>query len=417
MYYGGFFMERILNAVDSILEFLGNIPLGAQSIGDAERHFRLSILPYCEVNGLNVFTDDDKRAYVEDLISKEENGDLSRDYVWRRRKISALLADCMHGRELVWSYYRHNENPLSEDFKKILDKFSASLSQTLAPTTVRTHISITRKLLMHIEQRGVLSISKLKPENIKDFITFAAPNHKSSMPKLTITIRKFLSHLADTGIVTINAERFLVNPAPRHRKLLPCFTDHETEAIFDAVDTSTHLGKRDYAIMMIALWTGLRSADIVNLKRQDIDWHQNVINVVQEKTSVCIRADLPPWVGNAIADYILNGRPETDCPHIFVRHRRPYGRLSPIVGKDVMDRHLVRAGIPHEAWDGKSFHAFRRTLGTRLVRMGMPLRSVGEMLGQLNADSSKRYIALDNEGLRVCCLSISELSTRKDGLK
>ena len=409
-------MERIHEAVRNILEFLSTIPLSSQGIGDAERHFRLSILPYCEDNRLVIFTDVEMRTYADELMTKEERGELSMDYVWRRRKVSALLADCMHGRELVWSHYRHVVKVLSEDFKQVLDDFSVVLSQTLAPTTVRTHVSITRKFLTFLEQIGVDALGELKSENIKDFIIFAAPHHKSSMPKLTITIRKFLSHLTDTGIIAINAERFLVNPAPRHRKLLPCFTDCETDAIFDAVDTSTPLGKRDYAFMMIALWTGLRSVDIVNIKRQDIDWYQNVINVVQEKTNVRIQLDLPPWVGNAIVDYTLNGRPEADCPHLFVRQRRPYGMLNPIVGKDIMSRYLDKAGISHEAWDGKSFHAFRRTLGTRLVRTGVPISSVGEMLGQLSADSSKRYISLDNEGLRICCLSISGLESRKDGL-
>ena len=164
---------------------------------------------------------------------------------------------------------------------------------------------------------------------------------------------------------------------------------------------------------MLALWTGLRGVDILNLKQSHIDWNHKVINVLQSKTTVAIQAELSAGVGNAIAEYILNGRPETDSPFIFVRHRRPYVRLSDFAGRDIMTRSLSEAGISHEAWDGKSFHAFRRTFGTRLIRAGVPIRSVGEMLGHTNPDSAKRYVSLDVEGLRICCLNISMFSSRK----
>jgi len=168
--------------------------------------------------------------------------------------------------------------------------------------------------------------------------------------------------------------------------------------------------------MMLALWTGFRGIDILDLKRMDIDWNRKAINVIQDKTVVGIQTELLPGVGNAIADYILNGRPETDSQYIFVRHKRPFNRLSDFAGKDIMSRLLCEADISHEAWDGKSFHAFRRTFGTRLVRAGVPIRFVGEMLGQVNPNSAKRYVALDIEGLRVCCLDLSMFKTEKAGL-
>ena len=121
-------------------------------------------------------------------------------------------------------------------------------------------------------------------------------------------------------------------------------------------------------------------------------------------------------MGNAIVDYILFGRPDTTLPNLFVCHKRPYDKLNYSAGQEAILRHLNKAGISHEAWDGKTFHALRRTAGTRLVRAGIPIQSVSEMLGQLNPDSAKGYIALDNEGLRACCLGISGYTCRKGGL-
>jgi len=409
-------MEKIMEAIGCVLKFLQNIPLSNCSIKQYKIYLLSSIVPYCETNCIRSLSDDEMQIYGVEQISKAKNGDFSLSTAIHRRKAAALLADCMQGRELVWKHKSYNQRKLIEYFEEILAYYSTHLSQSLAPRTIRGHICIIRKFLVFIEQNSVQNFNKLTSRNVKDFIVNAAPNHKSSMSMLTGATRRFLSYLANIGLASINAEWNLINPAPRHQKLLPCFSDKDTNAIFESVDRTTPIGKRDYAIIMIGLWTGLRGVDILDLRRLDIDWNRKVINVVQCKTVVRIQTDLAPGVGNAIADYILNGRPETDSPYIFVRHRRPHDRLSDSTGKDIMLRSLYKAGISHEAWDGKSFHALRRTFGTRLVRAGVPIRSVGEMLGHVNPNSAKRYVALDIDGLRICCLDIYMFRTKKVGL-
>ena len=245
----------------------------------------------------------------------------------------------------------------------------------------------------------------------------AAPNNRACMPTLRGALKRFIAYLADAGLASIGTEWNLFNPAPRHKKLLPCFSAKETSAILDSVDRATPIGKRDYAIIMLALWTGLRGVDILDLKRSDIDWERKSVNVVQGKTAVGLQTGMLTGVGNAISDYILNGRPETATPYIFVRHRKPHDRLSGTTGREIMAKYLGKAGISHKAWDGKSFHAFRRTFGTRLVQAGVPILTVGNMLGHANPDSAKCYVALDIEGLRVCCLDITAFKTKKGGIE
>lgn len=409
-------MQKIMEAIECVLAFLRKIPLSSSSIKQYKICLRSSIVPYCEANCIESFSDDEMQAYVEKQMSKAKNGEFSSSTMIHRRKAAALLADCMQGRELVWEHKNFKQRRLCEYFEEILADYCIHISQSLALRTIRGHICIIRQFLVFIEQNSMHNFNKLTSENVKDFIVNAAPNNKSSISKLTGATRRFLSYLADTGLASINAELHLINPAPRHRKLLPCFSDKESDAILDSADRTTPIGKRDYAIIMIALWTGLRGVDILDLKRSDIDWNRKVINVVQSKTVVGIQTELSPGVGNAIADYILNGRPETDSPYIFVRHRRPHDRINAITCKAIMVRALCEAGISHEAWDGRSFLALRRTFGTRLVRAGVPIRSVGEMLGHANPNSAKRYVALDIDGLRVCCQDISMFRTKKVGL-
>jgi site-specific recombinase XerD len=409
-------MQKILNAVDCVLDFIHEIPLSSGTIDRYKTHYRRDIIPYCETNQLEMFSDDAMNCFMEKQKSRVSDGEISHDYALQLRKAASLLANHMHNRTLVWERKLYNKAKLCEYFDKILEDYTVHLSQYLSPRTVQNCVNYARRFFIFIEKCNVQDLSSLTSEHVGDFIAKTAPTHRGSMSNLTGAIKTILAYLSDLGLININAERYLFNPAPSHKKLLPCFTDDEAEAILNSVDKTTPLGKRDYAVMKTALWTGLRCVDIIGLKRTDIDWNRKVINVFQDKTEVYIQTELPVGVGNAIADYIMDGRPDTNSPYIFVRHNMPYSKLGVTSGNNIIRRYLEKAGVFHKAGDGKTFHAFRRTLGTRLVRAGIPIRSVAEMLGQLNINSAKRYISLDNQGLRICCLDISAFRTRKEGL-
>lgn len=80
--------------------------------------------------------------------------------------------------------------------------------------------------------------------------------------------------MRDNALTDINADIFLTNPVPARKKVLPCLEDSEIQAIFDKVDLNSPRGKRDYAIMRLALDTGLRWSDIASLKLSEIDWRK-----------------------------------------------------------------------------------------------------------------------------------------------
>ena len=86
------------------------------------------------------------------------------------------------------------------------------------------------------------------------------------------------------------------------------------------------------------------------------------------------------------------------------------------MGAGIMDRYREKSGIQHEPGDGKSFHAFRRTVGMGLARAGVPLPLVSQIPGHRSIDSTKQYIPLNDEMLRICCMDMSEYETRKEGL-
>ena len=83
-------------------------------------------------------------------------------------------------------------------------------------------------------------------------------------------------------------------------------------------EPGSSVNKRDIAIGLLALHTGLRSCDIRALKFQDINWDKQYISLVQQKTGVPLQVPIDVETENAIIDYVLHERRECGSDHIFV---------------------------------------------------------------------------------------------------
>lgn len=152
--------------------------------------------------------------------------------------------------------------------------------------------------------------------------------------------------------------------------------------MLNQVVRNTSKGKRDYALLFLAVHTGLRSIDIVNLKLTDIDWKNNEIRIVQRKTSRILILTLEPDTGTALADYILYGRPNSNVPYIFLRIYAPHIKLSDFGSAgNILIKYRSMAGIVNSRGDGKSFHALRRSLGTWMLEVGVPITTISQVLG------------------------------------
>jgi len=406
-------MERLEEAIKKVLTFLREIPLSTITVEYYQRRC-LDVRAFCESEGIEVFDGKAAQLFTSVQKARHDAGEFAINLFRQLRKTASLLTTCVQGEELVWGRSNYGKK-MSESFEGVLSTYADYIGQTLASRTCKGLKSMARRFLLFAESRGKCSLRELHEEDLKQFIQHRSKEYPKSMKHIVGGLKKFFGYLNSMGFACIDADRYLVRTAPRHVRLLPCFTDDEAAMILAAADRSTSLGKRDYAILKIALGVGLRCVDIFALKLTDIDWERNTINILQSKTNTYGQLPLLPDVGNAIAEYILEARPESPSLYIFLRCRMPHDRLF-ATGNDLIRRSMAKAGIDRDVGDGKSFHALRRTVGTRLVRAKVPIPTVAQLLIHSSIDSSKRYISLDDESLRVCCLDISEYATTKEGL-
>ncbi|OGV50229.1 MAG: hypothetical protein A2017_00230 [Lentisphaerae bacterium GWF2_44_16] len=408
--------HSIAQAINEILEHMKNVPLSPATV----KHYRScynTVWAYCEANCMQKFTSADANAFSNVQLARCDNGEIKKIYCWIIRRAAAVLAEFMEDGIFRWQRRNYQEDRLSIKAYQLLNKFKNTLTDSLAEGSVTLIVQEIRRFLTFLEDNECPDIYDIPLNSVRDYIIQKAPSHKGNMINLTWPLKKFFAYMKISGHSTLNVDLLLSNPVSSRKRVLPCFTDHEIQVLFNVVDTSTLLGKRDYAIMTIALYMGLRGVDIFNLKLSDINWKANLILAHQQKTNSCYKLPLVPSVGNAVADYILYARPKSDSPYIFLRYRKPHRKMKRHEGANLILRYQKKSGFEHKAGDGKTFHAFRRTSGTRMVQAEIPLATVAQILGHKKLDSSKRYIALNDEMLRVCCMDLSAFATVKEELK
>ena len=195
---------------------------------------------------------------------------------------------------------------------------------------------------------------------------------------------------------------------PRNKTLnhLPStFTEDEIKRILKAVDRANPCGKRDYAMLLMVVRLGLRSVDIRNLKFENINWGKKEITLTQSKTNLPLSLPLLDDVGWAIIDYLRDGRPDSGCTHIFIRHIPPYTELAhnPYA---MFQRYLTRAGISCEHERRHGLHALRHSLASQLLEESIPLPVISDVLGHTCIDTTMVYLKIDLPQLRKCALEV-----------
>jgi site-specific recombinase XerD len=108
----------------------------------------------------------------------------------------------------------------------------------------------------------------------------------------------------------------------------------------------------------------------------------------------------------AIIDYLKNGRPETGCRCLFVKHVPPYGEINPATAHTIVSRYFEKSGIAIPQGKKHGPHALRHSLASSLLEGNVPLPVISEALGHTNTNTTGVYLKIDVENLRKCALSV-----------
>lgn len=230
------------------------------------------------------------------------------------------------------------------------------------------------------------------------------------MDDVIYTLRAFFCYLCENDLYHDNFWMLLAAPRCRDHHVRNCLSSEEISLLLGCIGRESSDGKRDFAAMYLAAVSGLRAGDIASLMLNDIDWKKHEIRLVQGKTSEPLIIPVPKAVLNAIADYILNGRPETPDKKVFVRHCAPFrGYHDGVSIACIFRKYLKKSGQEHVVGDGRTLHGMRHGLGTGMAANGVPVDTVAQVLGHKGTKATKQYISTDLQSLRCCTLDFDSL--------
>ena len=161
----------------------------------------------------------------------------------------------------------------------------------------------------------------------------------------------------------------------------------------------------------------MRSIDIINLKLSDIDWRNDTISIVQQKTGQPLVLPLVPEVGNAIATYIMQERPESDLPYVFLRSQAPYKQLTSHSSCWRISANAMKSAcVRQEKGTQKGLRVFRYSLATTLLAEGVPVPIIASILGHSSKESTNIYLSVDEVHLKECALGLSGIEVTREEL-
>lgn len=338
-----------------------------------------------------------------------EAGEIAYDtflYVW---KVSEMLEEC-HAKGIITrrrsSKWAAEKTPFP--FFEVAEAYERyRLDKGYSISTVRGERSEIRQFLAYLQEIGCRDLSQIHRQDVTTYIISVSPERTSGMSDCLTRLRAFFRYLIENRIIHETMLDTLQLKTAIHKKVHAGFTMEESDRIIQVIDRNTPVGKRDYAMLLLARYTGLRAVDVIHLRLRDINWHKNEINIVQHKTLRPLTLPLENIVGNAIADYILNARPQNDSQHIFLRTRAPYESLGFGNGTAIVRRYAKKAGIILRAGEQKGFHSFRRSIGVNMLSADIPLATISEVLGHSSSSSTKPYLSLAADSLRMCAMPLT----------
>lgn len=352
------------------------------------------------------------RQYVQEARVSYATHKISIAKFRRLRRAVDLMEQCYHDGTAIWRRLPavSSTEPSAPGIRDFVGDFQTHLRVAgRSASTIQGYSGIAASFQRYLVKCGRTEWSQISKAYVRDFIPYMATRYQpTSMGPVLTGLRSFLAFLAQQAAIVDTLQDALPH-RPAHKTLvIPPITNEEEQRLLAAIDRSTAIGKRDWAMLVLALRLGLRTVDIVHLELSNIDWRKNTLSLTQHKTGRPLVLPLISSVGNALADYISSGRPDSGSHRVFLRHTPPHQGFSDAWSCSERVKHYMQAaGIRQEPGTRGGAHWLRHALATRLLEAATPVTVIASVLGHGRPDSTQVYLFTDLESLRRCALSLA----------
>lgn len=269
-------------------------------------------------------------------------------------------------------------------------------------TTIKDYRLYLSEFLTHLDFRGVRHVAAISEADILTFVSSHPTNKVNIVSALRVLFRFWKEeHICDARFDDL----FDTYKVRKREKLPSFFTAKEVMRIEGSVSRSSGVGKRNYAMVLLASRLGLRASDIAGLQFSDIDWDKNTITLKMQKTQKVIVLPLLADVGNAIIDYLRHGRHESPSQSVFLSDRAPYVPATKHMVCAAINAIICKSGVDTS---GKHHgpHSLRHSLASAMLDDGTPIPVISESLGHRSTQTTLAYLKIDVRSLLKSALPV-----------
>lgn len=287
-----------------------------------------------------------------------------------------------------------------------LERFTDYLANIcgVAPVTRDGCIQHVKSFLVYMFGAETPNVSQLSVTQLDVFFAERSAHLRpSSLRTVCNSLRSYFRYRALLGESTDRLVAALPRIADWRRATLPkVLSDSELVDFLNAFDRTNPVGQRDYAMARCLLDLGLRGHEVTYLTLESFDWRNATLTISSAKSKHVQQLPLPVSTGEAVAQYLWQGRPKTTSRMLFVRHRAPFDKPLGIPAiRNSMNRAFVRCGL-HDRFCNT--HVLRRTMATRLQQAGASVKEIADILRHQSLDTASVYARVDMEGLRAVAM-------------
>jgi len=269
-----------------------------------------------------------------------------------------------------------------------------------SPSTARGYILAVRQLAAHFMR----SPEKLGAEELREFQLYLLNERKLTpntveirMAALRFFYKKVLKR-QDLGLDDL--------PFPKVPKKLPVVLSQEE--VTQLIDAAPNLKYR--TILMVLYSTGLRRAEVPQVKVEHIDSARMIVHVKQGKGMRDRDLPMSPKLLEVLREYYRQYRPKI---YLFPSSGGRLGADEPMSDKTVW--HAVSTAAKRARLSKKiGVHTLRHTFATHLAEAGADLRTIQLLLGHSSIADTVIYLHLSQRHLRTVTNPLDQISLRSD---
>jgi len=285
-------------------------------------------------------------------------------------------------------------------FDYILNEYALYLERErgLSTATVKNYVLLIHCFLSKRFQKSEILLNNLTPADINKFIFEQTKVYSLSHVKTTTTaLRSFFIYLRFHGDIKVDLAASVPTVADRSQVELPKYLSTEdVNKLLRSCDQTRAVGIRDYALLILMARLGLRTREILKITLDDINWETGILTV-HGKGGYQEQLPIPKDVGQAIVAYLKKVRPKCDMRGLFVSTKGPIKELTRNSLCSMVRHTCQRVGLspPHQGP-----YLLRHSLATRMLREGVTMREIAEILRHRSLNTTRIYAKVDLKSLR-----------------